>query len=39
MQVYVDYLRKLGHPDAEKYAVQLEQVRGRGAGGGGDEAQ
>ena len=36
MQVYVDFLRELGHPDAEKYAATLEEVRARGAGGGAE---
>ncbi len=29
MQVYVDYERELGHPDAEKHAAQLAEVRAR----------
>jgi hypothetical protein len=29
MQVYVDYLREIGHTDAEKRAEQLAGVRGR----------
>jgi hypothetical protein len=33
MQVYVDYLRELGHPDAEKRATRLEQMRAQIAGG------
>ncbi len=30
MQVYVDYLRELGHPDAEKRAAEVEQLRPEG---------
>jgi tetratricopeptide (TPR) repeat protein len=29
MQVYVDFLREIGHPDAEKRAVRLEELRRR----------
>ena len=30
MQVYVDYLRELGHPDVEKRAAQVEKLRREG---------
>ena len=29
MQVYVDFLREISHPDAEKHAAEAEQVRQR----------
>ncbi len=29
MQVWVDYQREIGHPDAEKDAARVEQVRQR----------
>jgi hypothetical protein len=29
MQVYVDFLSELGHPEAEQRAEQLEQLRQR----------
>jgi len=29
MQVYVDFLSELGHPDAETRAAELEQLRQR----------
>lgn len=33
MQVRVDYLREIGHPDAEKRVAEVEALRGRmGAG-------
>jgi hypothetical protein len=34
MQVRVDFEQEIGHPDAEKLAAQLEQVRQCMAGGG-----
>jgi hypothetical protein len=33
MQVYADYLLEIGHPDAEKRASYLAEVRQRLAGG------
>ena len=35
MQVYVDYLRDLGHPDAEKDAAKVEELRKKLEGGQG----
>lgn len=29
MQVCIDYLREIGHPDAEKLTVAVEALRGR----------
>jgi len=32
MQVRVDYLREIGHPDAEKDAARVERLRARKGG-------
>jgi tetratricopeptide (TPR) repeat protein len=38
MQVYVDYIAQLGHPEAEKRAARVEALRARSAGGEGEGA-
>lgn len=38
MQRYVDYLRELGHPDAEKRAAELDEIRREAAGGSAGSA-
>ncbi|MDQ2999009.1 MAG: tetratricopeptide repeat protein, partial [Chloroflexota bacterium] len=35
MHMSVKFEQEIGHPDAKEHAAQLEEVRGRGAGGGG----
>jgi len=36
MQLYVDYEREIGHPDAEKHAARVERLRKRLGEGGRD---